>query len=392
MLRRRLRSLFSNMNCCFECSFATAALIYCSPLLLMWTAKILNKQTLSVQKTLYAQISEDTPISGFYGPGGWWAFLVTLGMTHGHTALAVSRTGRLSSEWDYDLIAASAYIVAAAIDLMHKSKTIARLGDAASQSSLIPALICAERVVSVGTGSSLYSLTISLFFGPRLRSTAVALIPLFFALVSSGFCLHAHNAIFRTAPVIWCTHEEPLFQEIYPFPASVDFLAIVGAKSAPMLEMYGSYRDWVFGLGFVLVFTTGVFLFLAFVWLPVRDFRNACNEATTLGLLFSVLLILTPLGIVVFVFTLVAVAWVIAWICFWWFVYILAFFPQSRFFPPTKTSFTEMDQVSAVLAVLVVAFLRTLHAFRTRSSVNPSSSPESVALLPVSNDDLAESP
>ncbi|KAJ7208209.1 hypothetical protein GGX14DRAFT_566933 [Mycena pura] len=58
-------------------------------------------------------------------------------------------TGDLPPEWDYDLVGASAYTVAAAIDLIHKSRQIAQLGDQAGESVLIPALVCAERVVAI---------------------------------------------------------------------------------------------------------------------------------------------------------------------------------------------------------------------------------------------------
>ncbi|KAJ7891137.1 hypothetical protein B0H13DRAFT_2340633 [Mycena leptocephala] len=42
----------------------------------------------------------------------------------------------------------------------------------------------------------------------------------------------------------------------------------------------------------------------------------------------------------------------------WWPMYILAFFPQLPYFPITGISIREMDQITALLGVAVVAALR----------------------------------
>jgi hypothetical protein len=135
-----------------------------------------------IQQQLFSRMSDDTPISGFYGPGAWWAWLITMGMAHGHLIKALWVSGHLADEWDYDLIGASYYIVVAAIDLMLKARAISQLGDTASASKLLPALVCAERVVSLGTGSSLFSIVISLSFGRSsgTRTAGIAVIPLMF--------------------------------------------------------------------------------------------------------------------------------------------------------------------------------------------------------------------
>jgi hypothetical protein len=81
--------------------------------------------TLLVEQELLSRINENTQISrGFYGPGTWWAWLITLGMTHGHTLVGWLNGGEQRAEWDYDLIGASAYMIAGAIDLMHKAREI----------------------------------------------------------------------------------------------------------------------------------------------------------------------------------------------------------------------------------------------------------------------------
>ncbi|KAJ7823706.1 hypothetical protein B0H14DRAFT_2689262, partial [Mycena olivaceomarginata] len=64
----------------------------------------------------------------------------------------------------------------------------------------------AEFVVWLGSGFSLINLLTSLYFaGPSgPRNAGIAMIPLTFALVASGFTIRAHRAIARTAPVTWC--------------------------------------------------------------------------------------------------------------------------------------------------------------------------------------------
>ncbi|KAJ7218831.1 hypothetical protein C8J57DRAFT_1254682 [Mycena rebaudengoi] len=140
-------------------------------------------------------------------------------MTYAHMGVALLQSGVSPAEWDYDLIAASGYIIAASVDLMLKARDITHLRDEASKSSLLPALICAERVVSVGTGSSLFTIftavAASFFCGRRscLRKAGIALITLGFALTASGFTLRAHNAISRieAADFVACRASSKLY-------------------------------------------------------------------------------------------------------------------------------------------------------------------------------------
>ncbi|KAF7336463.1 hypothetical protein MSAN_02300500 [Mycena sanguinolenta] len=153
----------------------------------------------ATEKKLRSLITVDTSISGFYGPGSWWAWLITLGMTHVHSFVALEEP----EEWDYDLIAASGYIVAAAIDLTLKARIIGKLGDSACESPLLPALLCAQRVVWVGTGSSLFTIVTAPIAvaagGSSGRQRAVtALIPFVFSVIALCFTFTAHNAILRT--------------------------------------------------------------------------------------------------------------------------------------------------------------------------------------------------
>jgi hypothetical protein len=80
---------------------------------------------------------------------------------------ALWTTGGLPDGWDYDLIGASSYIVAAAIDLILKSRAVVQSRDTASDSLILPAIqvACAEYVVSVGTGSSLITILTAVVFG-----------------------------------------------------------------------------------------------------------------------------------------------------------------------------------------------------------------------------------
>ncbi|KAJ7789871.1 hypothetical protein B0H13DRAFT_2173879, partial [Mycena leptocephala] len=149
--------------------------------------------------------NDNTSISGFYGPGAWWAWLVTLGMTH-------------AAEWDYDLIAAGGYIITASIDLI------------INESPLLPALACAECVVSIGTGSSLFTVV-----------TSGASVPLLFALVASFF-------VFPPVPCV------ALGERDLPFVA-VDLPAWVLNGTITLACLYATrkYWLWVGGLSGVVV-------------------------------------------------------------------------------------------------------------------------------------------
>jgi hypothetical protein len=57
--------------------------------------------------------------------------------------------------------------------------------------------------------------------------------------------------------------------------------------------------------------------------------------------------------------------WFISWQLLWWPAYVVAFFPQLGYFPPTGISVLEMDQIVALLAVAVVAAIRIGRAIFT---------------------------
>ncbi|KAJ6474894.1 hypothetical protein C8R45DRAFT_1160110 [Mycena sanguinolenta] len=175
--------------------------------LLIWMVVLSVQEGMASQKKLRLLVTQNTPISGFYGPGSWWAWLITLGMTHAPMAVSVLLSAELSEEWDYDLIAASGYIIAAAIDLILKGRAISHLGDGACGSSLLPALLCAERAVSVGAGSSLFTIaTGGLYVGglSGRRRVGIAIITAVFIVVASWYSFRARQAIFRTGPDMPC--------------------------------------------------------------------------------------------------------------------------------------------------------------------------------------------
>ncbi|KAJ7674134.1 hypothetical protein B0H17DRAFT_1334986 [Mycena rosella] len=369
------------------CGIISVMLFTTSLALMIWGIQAHIEHTVATQKTLLSRITDDTPISGFYGPGTWWAWLITLGMSHGHIGMALLRTGELPSEWDYDLIGASFYVVVAAVDLVHKSRTIAQLGDQANESVLLPALVCAERVVSVGTGSSLFSLATALLFGrlSRLRMIGVAAIPVLFALIASGFTLHAHQTISHTAPVIWCSLHDgstPGKREDIPFTL-VDFPAMAGVAASSLPGIYLSPEYWL-----AAGIWSGVVVIVVFVSSLVRrrSLVRALRPTGWAALITAGTFSTLPILSIVPVAGMGAVKWVTYWVFAWAPIYILAFFPQMGFFPLTGGSVLEMDQIAALLGILVVAAIRTLRPIF--KAVKPSAdSSEEVPLLPVSSGD-----
>ncbi|KAK7001432.1 hypothetical protein R3P38DRAFT_1795521 [Favolaschia claudopus] len=265
-------------------------------------------------------------------------------MSHGHALTAIWKTGSLlSSEWDYDLVGASAYIVAAAIDLILKSRTIARLGDQASQTNLLPALVCAERVVSLGTGSSLFTLTAAIVYGPygpRQRPMVIASIPLIFALAASGFCLRAHNTISCPPPDRWCLRQGSFWPAGVGLPA-----ATVIQRVSYTFETYYSEGYW---LQFP-IWSVGVLVGIAELSILTRIGPEAAFLGGILWIAFYSLL---PFVFNTLFLLYLAGIWAVSWVVVWGPVFILAFFPQMRFFPPTNISMlVEMDQLAACSAV-----------------------------------------
>ncbi|KAF8217918.1 hypothetical protein K438DRAFT_1795971 [Mycena galopus ATCC 62051] len=57
----------------------------------------------TIHHRLLSTLALHMPVSGFYGPGSWWAWLITLGMSHVHMARALLRTGSVPLKWDFDL-------------------------------------------------------------------------------------------------------------------------------------------------------------------------------------------------------------------------------------------------------------------------------------------------
>ncbi|KAK7006293.1 hypothetical protein R3P38DRAFT_3214339 [Favolaschia claudopus] len=315
---------------------------------------------MSIQRVLLSRITDDTPISGFYGPGTWWGFLVTLGMTHGHAAVSVLIDGEMSSDWDYDLIGAAGFLMAATVDLIVKSRTIADLGDEANQSNLIPALICAERVVAVGTGSFVFSVLFAVIFGDsegaRLRTAVVAGIPLTLSFIASFFSLHAHQVMAHTAPVIWCAlHDGSKLEKHIPFTL-VDFPAVVGEVALVIPKLF--IQPWYW---YITAAASGiamsVSLIRSLVW--SRHLKRLLRTAAMAPLTTAGAFIGFPVCAMGFIAGIATLKWLCLWVAAWWPVYILAFFPQMGYFPLTKISIFEMDQMAALIFLVVVAGIRT---------------------------------
>ncbi|KAJ6478277.1 hypothetical protein C8R45DRAFT_1006936 [Mycena sanguinolenta] len=325
----------------------------------------------ATEKKLRSLITVNTPISGFYGPGSWWACLITLGMTHAHSFVATAEP----EEWDYDLIAVSGYIVAAAIDLTLKARTIGKLGNRACGSPLLPAFLCAARVVWVGTGSSLFTIATAVFVGGSSgrRRAVTALIPFVFAVIAFWFTSAAHSAIVGTDPSTFklmmpdsmCTlsdgsrlRGEDISSILVDLPLFIIWISI---KVVPVFYMSGWY--WLITVPITTVFAVAIPGGKPLVAGPV----------------------LIPLMVVIYAVVMVLL-WLFLWGIVWPLLYVLAFFPQLGFFPLTGTSVMDMDQLAALLGIGFIAAFRTwrriFKAVRDRAN-SVASTHEHLPLLPV---------
>ncbi|KAJ7844577.1 hypothetical protein B0H13DRAFT_1908835 [Mycena leptocephala] len=330
-------------GCCGQCCaaiFATGLLVA-----MIFGIKDHIQRIVMIQQQLLSRISDDTPISGFYGPGAWWAWLITMGMAHGHLIKALWVSGRLPDEWNYDLIGASYYIVVAAIDLMLKARAISQLGDAASASKLLPAL---HRNLS---------LLRSVFWHShcRDRCNTLDVCPRrlgFYRACSSSYrkddarYMVSHARRQRTRE----TRRHPLHPRWVP--------AIIGDILSYFPLVYT--HDYVRQYALVGAEFTGIVIAVIFLISLLRRrnlgraLRSASQSgATAAGIWFSLPVLAIP------IFTALGAAkWLCYWVCLWWPIYILAWFPQMRFFPISGISILEMDQIAAPLPIVVVAAIR----------------------------------
>ncbi|KAJ6553068.1 hypothetical protein B0H19DRAFT_1377743 [Mycena capillaripes] len=339
-----------------------------------------------IDRELLSRITTDTPISGFYGPGSWWAWLITIGMTHVHTISAVRRTGKVPPGWDYDLIGASAYMLAAAIDLILKSRTITQLGTIASEASLLPALVCAERVVLLGTCSSFFSIAMTLIVGDswhiRMRTAGIAGLPVLIALVASGFTWHAHQAISQTAPVPWCNFHNNGTGGLLFF--SVDSPVELGKMALEYSSLLMSPLYWIMTVPWAC--TSAAIL----IYGEPSQRRSVRSVVQPLAILGTIALLFPPL-LIVFMDLLFLIMGSTLYLLICLPVYIVGFFPQGGYFPPTGMSVLDMDQAAALLAIVVVAAIRSwrpiFRALRSRFwQSTAAASYELSPLLPVSAD------
>ncbi|KAJ7249123.1 hypothetical protein B0H12DRAFT_1072493 [Mycena haematopus] len=210
--------------------------------------------------------------------------------------------------------------------------------------------------------ASLFTLAAALINGRpyRLRTIGVAAIPPIFALVSSRFCLHAHQAISRMAPVPWCMHVDGLNHEPFVVPVGADFPAVMGETIPTFFEIYRIRSYWFLGAGMGGVAILAVVVVCLFAKPNLEGAVLAALGAVGAAFCVTLAFLSVPVFSISFILLAIGSIWAILWVTLWLFVYILAFFPQIKFFPPTTTSILDMDQIAALLAVSAVAAIRML--------------------------------
>ncbi|KAF7341782.1 hypothetical protein MSAN_02032800 [Mycena sanguinolenta] len=390
------------------------------------------QQSVAKQKKLRSLITDNTPISGFYGPGSWWAWLITLGMTHGHLAISFfgSDEPSQSGEWDYDLMGASGYIVAAAVDLTLKTRAIAQLGDSICDSPLLPALFCAENVISIGTGSSLFTLLTGTYIGGSFgrRRAAIATIPVVFALIASWFIRRAHIAISTQEPQCQFPDGSALLSDDSPTTLVEVPVFLIIACGTNVVGLYTYVAYWLVAgvisavltalilvpngalylaialpIAGSILFCLAIFAFIPGFGTEVLQLYTTYGAYWAAAAVVSVVLTVTilasrrspylaafsafvagpvlfPLMILTLILAVALPQWLAATAIFWAIVYIPAFFPQTDFFPATGMSALVMDQLAAFLGVGCIAAFRIgrriYKAMHNRAVPDPASTDE----------------
>ncbi|KAF7367160.1 hypothetical protein MSAN_00975800 [Mycena sanguinolenta] len=339
-------------RCCRGCDEETAsrtcgAIVWAVNLpVLILMAVVLLQPDMESEKRLRSLITDKTPISAFYGPGIWWAWLITLGMAHADMVVTSLSSVKTPEVWDYDLIGASAYVVVAAIDLAVKARVIRQLGGSACESPLLPAMFCAERVVSVGTGASLFTIAMGIYIGGPVghRRAAIAIIPIVFAVIGAWFSFGAHQTIFRTDLHNSCTFPDGSLMRKPKFSfVLVDVPDITIDAMTSLTDMYFSRDYWLVLAPCVVLL--GFIRLVAGRWNPALG--GLVLGSAALPLLMAVCLV--GVGLILLVL----------WVMLWGPLYIVAFFPQLGSFPLTGISVSERNQLAALLGIGVIAAFRS---------------------------------
>jgi hypothetical protein len=162
----------------------------------------------------------------------------------------------------------------------------------------------------------------------------------------------------------------------------VDFPAWIIFRSSELLTVFS--RPYWTTMGFLTAVVVPVVFVGGLLGIGGRQSIHRIAAVSALSGLLTVVLFVG--GALFFIATMVlsvGMMWLFSWLVLWWPVYVLAFIPQIGHFPPTGISALDMDQITAVLGVAIVAAIRILHRVFRGSSVTTSDEHE-LAVLPPS--------
>ncbi|KAJ7208149.1 hypothetical protein C8J57DRAFT_1402964 [Mycena rebaudengoi] len=152
------------------------------------------------------------------------------------------------------------------------------------------------------------------------------------------------------------------------FPAEV---------TLPSLELYASAGYWQC----CSVVTAAVTIAVSLRQLVAGEDRRAQLEFTiAAGLLSLACVLCFPLAEIGF--CIVMWAWMVC-LALWWPTYILALIPWAGYFPATGTSVLEVDQITSLLAVAIVAAIRIGRLIAKASPSADASTSEEHELAPL---------
>jgi hypothetical protein len=116
---------------------------------------------------LYREIPDAAPVSGWYGPGAWLPFLVSLCLAYWrtlqppHEPVAPERDNKLKARsWDGDLLVALVYISVAVGDLLRQCAVLMHSNPPTVANKVLPPLAAAATVVHLTFGLTIVPLLI----------------------------------------------------------------------------------------------------------------------------------------------------------------------------------------------------------------------------------------
>jgi hypothetical protein len=309
-----------------------------------------------------------TPISGWYGPGAWVAYMLTLLCALFGSLRLIYFSPEFTEQekgWDVDLIAATICTTVSSVDLFHQSLTLLRGSYTKIPLKSIPALVAAATAVHCSLGVS--SLAMSFIFVFVMRREEREKLPL------PVLCNRYRLAF------VWSVMFFVAFISVWVFTLTNRRIRLPTFEVLPgdLFEggpyIHGFIPQHTIDLQLHKIYYRGrVYLSLLSLVFSFFVFRGILQSGGIHGknairlLFFLVAFISVYISIPLFAFAFVFLVWGACQPLILWGSVRYMFIPGSRWFPDSGISIREMGQLGVLLTVFIIYALRLIAWTRLR--------------------------